>query len=137
MGAAISGIKVLIVPAAISLVLFLIVTFAVLPLWRRYRARYSQYLPLDTLGSASSSLRDRVTARLAALTLPSTWRHDRGRFAATTGGDEEEDAGEELGRVGERVTAGFAVTGFGSDTVRLSRDLEEGFIDDTDSDNSD
>ncbi|KAM3511077.1 hypothetical protein MY11210_005251 [Beauveria gryllotalpidicola] len=138
MGAAISGIKVLIVPAAISLALFLIVTFAVLPLWRRYRARYSQYLPLDTLGSASSSLRDRITARLAALTLPSTWRRDRGRFAAATGGDDEEDdAGEELGRVGERVTAGFAVTGFGSDTVRLSRDLEEGFIDDTDSDDSD
>ncbi|OAA75787.1 hypothetical protein LEL_07775 [Akanthomyces lecanii RCEF 1005] len=128
MGAALSGVKILIVPATISFALFLVVTFAVLPLWRRYRNRYSQYLPLDSLGSASSSLRERITSRLAALTLPSTWRQDMGRFAAAGAGGEE-DIGEELGRVDEGV---FEVTGFGSDTVRLSRDLEEGFIDDSD-----
>ncbi|OAA72453.1 hypothetical protein ISF_01526 [Cordyceps fumosorosea ARSEF 2679] len=143
MGAALSGIKTLIVPAAISLALFLVVTFAVLPLWRRYRNRYSQYLPLDSLGTASSSLRDRITARLATLTLPSTWRRDRGRFAATSGpggglgeDGEGDDGGEELGRVG--AGAGRTVTGgFVSSTVRLSRDLEEGFIDDSDDSDSD
>ncbi|KAJ6781013.1 hypothetical protein PWT90_10104 [Aphanocladium album] len=125
MGAAVSGIKTLIIPATIAFAVFLVVTFAVLPLWRRYRNRYSQYLPLDSLGS--SSLRDRIANRLASLTLPSTWRQDRGRFAATGAADSD---GEELGHVED---GGFAQTGFGSDdTVRLSRDLEEGFIDDSD-----
>ncbi|XWX00153.1 hypothetical protein V2A60_008172 [Cordyceps javanica] len=145
MGAALSGIKTLIVPASISLALFLVVTFAVLPLWRRYRNRYSQYLPLDSLGSASSSLRDRIADRLAALTLPSTWRRDRGRFA---GGDDDEDEndeqrggedGEELSRVehGANAAAERRTGTAGNFTVRLSRDLEEGFIDDTDSDSDD
>ena len=40
-----------------------------------------------------------------------------GAAAAGAGGDE--DIGEELGRVDEGV---FEVTGFGSDTVRLSRE---------------
>lgn len=111
----------LIVPATISFALFLVVTFAVLPLWRRYRNRYSQYLPLDSLGSASS-LRDRITSRLAALTLPSTWRRDRGRFAAAAAGDDDDDDGEELGRVEDGLTGRFEVTGFGPDTVRLSRE---------------
>lgn len=115
----ISLCQTLIVPATIAFVVFLLVTFAVLPLWRRYRNRYSQYLPLDSLNSAS--LRDRIMNRLASLTLPSTWRRDRGRFAATGAGEGGGDSdGEELGHVDDDADGRY--TGFGSDTVRLSRE---------------
>lgn len=114
--------QVLIVPAIISLALFLVVTFAVLPLWRRYRNRYSQYLPLDSLSSSGASLRDRIANRLASLTLPSTWRQDMGRFAAGggLGGGAGDSDGEELGDV-DIGTGGLG--GLGNiDTVRLSRE---------------
>ncbi|ATY63131.1 hypothetical protein CCM_07805 [Cordyceps militaris CM01] len=127
MGAALSGIKVLIVPATISLALFLLVTFAVLPLWRRYRNRYSQYLPLGSLGSAES-LRDRIAGRLAALTLPSTWRRDRGRFAAGTADEGEADTGEELGRVGTGATAGRTTTGFVLSILNLPVLIDHVFV---------
>lgn len=100
-----------------------------LPLWRRYRNRYSQYLPLDSFSSQTASLRDRFSHALASLTLPSTWRQDMGRFAATTavgagGGASGLSASdfdaEELGAV--HAGAGGFGGGFGSETVRLSRE---------------
>lgn len=93
--------QTLIIPASISLAIFAILTFVVLPIWRRYRNRYSQYLPLDTISDQTASLRHRITSRLTNLTLPSTWSRDRGRVSAAGGGlsDNDMEDGEELNDV--------------------------------------
>ncbi|KAJ4024123.1 hypothetical protein NW752_002691 [Fusarium irregulare] len=126
-----SVIKTLVVPAVISLLLFILLTYVLIPLWRRY-ARYSQYLPLDTLSSQTSSLRERITARIAA------WRSDRGvAFASDDGFDDglDDDDGEELGNVDEatwRQMEADTRAARPDNARRLSRDLEEGFRDDSD-----
>lgn len=58
--------QTLIVPAIVSLLIFLLTTYVLLPFWRRYRARYAQYLPLDSLSNQTSSLRHRIVNRIAA-----------------------------------------------------------------------
>ncbi|EKJ72640.1 hypothetical protein NXS19_008815 [Fusarium pseudograminearum] len=130
MGATMSVIKTLIVPAVISLLLFILLTYVLIPLWRRY-ARYSQYLPLDTLSSHTSSLRERITARVAA------WRSNRDvAFASDDGSDDGiGDDGEELGNVDEatwRQMEADTRAARPDNARRLSRDLEEGFRDDSD-----
>ncbi|GKU01977.1 hypothetical protein FLAG1_03098 [Fusarium langsethiae] len=126
-----SVIKTLIVPAVISLLLFILLTYVLIPLWRRY-ARYSQYLPLDTLSSHTSSLRERITARVAA------WRSNRDvAFASDDGLDDglDDDDGEELGNVDEatwRQMEADTRAARPDNARRLSRDLEEGFRDDSD-----
>ncbi|KAG7416952.1 hypothetical protein DER46DRAFT_569403 [Fusarium sp. MPI-SDFR-AT-0072] len=126
-----SVIKTLIVPAVISLILFILLTYVLIPLWRRY-ARYSQYLPLDTLSSQTSSLRQRITSRIA------TWRSNRAvAFASEDVSDDglEDDDGEELGNVDEdtwRQMEADTRAARPDNTRRLSRDLEEGFRDDSD-----
>ncbi|RGP62005.1 hypothetical protein FSPOR_9560 [Fusarium sporotrichioides] len=126
-----SVIKTLIVPAVISLLLFILLTYVLIPLWRRY-ARYSQYLPLDTLSSHTSSLRERITARVAA------WRSNRDvAFASDDGFDDglDDDDGEELGNVDEatwRQMEADTRAARPDNARRLSRDLEEGFRDDSD-----
>ncbi|KAM5383554.1 hypothetical protein ACJZ2D_002003 [Fusarium nematophilum] len=97
MGATMSVIKTLIVPAVISLLLFILFTYVLIPVWRRY-ARYSQYLPLDSLSSQTSSLWERITSRVAA------WRSNRDvAFASDPGSDDglDDEDGEELGHVDE------------------------------------
>ncbi|CZS83803.1 unnamed protein product [Fusarium graminearum] len=125
-----SVIKTLIIPAVISLILFILLTYILIPLWRRY-ARYSQYLPLDTLSSHTSSLRERITARVAA------WRSNRDvAFASDDGSDDGiGDDGEELGNVDEatwRQMEADTRAARPDNARRLSRDLEEGFRDDSD-----
>jgi hypothetical protein len=144
--------------------LYLVIFHALLPLYRRHRARYSQYLPLQP-----SSLRDRLSTLFVRLFVPSTWSF-RGRFA---GGQARRDS--VLSADGELFDAesGEAMVGFdvqdrsrrrdGMDrqvsnmnaatrTVsgaripprrvvesdrRLSRELEEGFRDDSEDDEPD
>ncbi|KAK2063967.1 hypothetical protein LY76DRAFT_642121 [Colletotrichum caudatum] len=138
MGATVSVVKTLIVPAIISLILFLVSTYLLAPLWRRWRSRYSQYLPIDSISTSSLSLRHRVQNGIARLMVPSTWRrnaHERIVMAADASEDGfmSED-GEELGEVGEdtrRAIAHDARRGRHDSTRRLSRDLEEGFRDDS------
>ncbi|KAF4332660.1 hypothetical protein FBEOM_13545 [Fusarium beomiforme] len=126
-----SVIKTLIVPAVISLILFILLTYVLIPLWRRY-ARYSQYLPLNTLTSQTSTLRQRITSRIAI------WRSNRGvAFVSDDGSDNglDEDDGEELGNVDEdtwRQMEADTRAARPDNTRRLSRDLEEGFRDDSD-----
>ncbi|KAI3530576.1 hypothetical protein CABS01_08797 [Colletotrichum abscissum] len=139
MGTTMSVIKTLIVPAIISLILFLVSTYVALPLWRRWRSRYSQYLPLDTISTSTVSLRHRVQNAFARMMVPSTWRrnaHERLVIAtdASEDGYSSED-GEELGEVGEdtrRALTEDARRDRHDSTRRLSRDLEEGFRDDSD-----
>jgi hypothetical protein len=71
----------------ISAVLYLIIFHALVPLYRRHRARYSQYLPLQPSSLSSHlpeilqglSLRDRLSTFFVRIFLPSTWAF-RDRF---------------------------------------------------------
>ncbi|KAL7795420.1 hypothetical protein V8C37DRAFT_400910 [Trichoderma ceciliae] len=139
MGDTLAVIKTLVIPAVISLILFLILTFVVVPVWRRYRSRYSQYLPIDTISEHTTSLRYRITNRLLRIiSLPFTWRRDR-EVASGAGGisDRDLEEGEELGEIDEdirQVLEALARSRRPENARRLSRELEEGFIDDSESD---
>ncbi|KAK4110736.1 hypothetical protein N656DRAFT_799856 [Canariomyces notabilis] len=137
MGATISVVKTLIVPAAISLILFLITTYVLIPIWQRYRNRYSQYLPLETISTQTLSLRARIQGAMARFIIPSAWRarvSDDVVVAERNSFDSDE--GEELDEVDESTTRRVLDQSRNSDTMdstpRLSRDLEEGFMDDSD-----
>ena len=122
------GAQTLAVPAIISLILFVVSTYVLYPLWQRYRNRYSQYLPLDTLSSQTSSLRARLQNGLGSLLLPSAWRQ-RARDRLVVGGDTgsdvdyDSDEGEELGAVDESRRRALESRGTSIDSNRrLSRE---------------
>ncbi|KAK4156490.1 serine/threonine protein phosphatase [Chaetomidium leptoderma] len=104
MGATFSVIKTLVIPAIISLILFLGATFVLIPLWQRYRNRYSQYLPLETISNQTLSLRGRMQGAMVRFMAPSAWRarvSDRVVVADRSSFDSED--GEELDDVDEPV----------------------------------
>ncbi|KAI1154285.1 hypothetical protein F4825DRAFT_448614 [Nemania diffusa] len=143
MGTMLSVIKTLLVPALISLVLFLLSTYVILPVWRYYRNRYSQYLPLDTISTQTTSLRIRIQDAIARwISSSSRWRL-RARDRGTVVDDNESDLGfsseegEELNEVDEDRRHALSLDTHHQHTDsdrRLSRDLEEGFRDDSDDD---
>ncbi|KKZ63022.1 hypothetical protein EMCG_02617 [[Emmonsia] crescens] len=151
--------KTLLIPALISLVVYLLLSFLIIPFIRRYRQRYSQYLPLHTVSAHASTLRERASDALMRFLLPSSWRR-RQIFGAQDGGgggsvfDDEEgedmvgfevDDASRREALEERRRSGGGNNhinnnddnsergggGMGTDQ-RLSRDLEEGFMDDSD-----
>jgi len=141
-----SVIKTLIIPALISLILYLVISYALVPIWKRYRGRYSQYLPVDTISTQTTSLRQRIQRGLVRYLLPSTWRSDFGRDRFTvnaqdgSGSDFDEDEGEELYEVDDNRREALSLDarrGRNEDGSRLSRDLEEGFKDDSDDEDED
>ena len=79
--------QTLFLPALAALVVFVLFTFVIVPIWQHYRNRYSHYLPIDTLSHQTLSLRDRMQSSLshffARATTTTTWRE---RVAAN-GGD--------------------------------------------------
>ncbi|KAI2615897.1 hypothetical protein GGR54DRAFT_254213 [Hypoxylon sp. NC1633] len=92
MGSTFSVVKTLIIPAVISLILFLVSTYVLVPLWQHYRARYSQYLPLDTISNHTSSIRGRVQDAIAQWIVPSRWRFNV-RDRVVVGADDASDIG--------------------------------------------
>ncbi|KAH8652166.1 hypothetical protein BX600DRAFT_89212 [Xylariales sp. PMI_506] len=143
MGATLSVIKTLIIPAVISLILFVLSTYVLIPFWRHYRSRYSQYLPLDSISNHTSSFRSRVQSAIANRLIPSRWRMSiRERLVQAdddTGFDS--DDGEELEDVDEERRHALSLDTAGrieTDSMRrLSRDLEEGFMDDSEDESDD
>ncbi|THV44058.1 hypothetical protein BGAL_0748g00020 [Botrytis galanthina] len=136
MGSTWSLLKTLIVPAIISLILYLLISFVIVPLWKRYRARAGQYLPLDTISTRTTSLRQRVQAAVVRTIFPSSWRADfnRNRISAQDSIDFDDDDGEELFDVDDNRREALSLDarrGRDEDGRRLSRDLEEGFKDDS------
>lgn len=147
----------------------------IIPLYRRHRARYSQYLPVHTntissLSSSTQNLRSNITSALFSFLLPSRWaeyrhRHQQNnsRVVDARDGDEElgngtthhfengdlgygigdsEDEDDEVARgrrdglslsMDARSRSRSNVEGVDSNR-RLSRELEEGFRDDSDDD---
>ena len=114
-------------PAIISLILFLVLTYVLIPLWQRYRNRYSQYLPVETISTQTSSLRARVQTYIGRMVVPSMWRR-RGVVVADDDGSDagfDSEDGEELGVVDEatrrRIETG-AAGAVDDNTRRLSRE---------------
>lgn len=111
-----------------------------MPLWQRYRGRYSRYIPLDTISSRTTSLRQRFQDILLRFLLPSVWRSNfqSGRFTtgAQDGSDQgfDDEDGEELFEVDDNRREALSLDARREHDVerRLSRDLEEGFRDDSD-----
>ncbi|PNY27733.1 Uncharacterized protein TCAP_02352 [Tolypocladium capitatum] len=124
--------KALFVPAVISLLIFLVLTFVLAPIWRRYRNRYGQYLPLDSISDRTSSLRHRIVGRFAGFNPLATFLSARQVVFAHGAADD----GEELGDVDEdtwrRAVDSHVPSAQLESSRRLSRDLEEGFMDDSD-----
>ncbi|KAL7625387.1 hypothetical protein AAE478_004605 [Parahypoxylon ruwenzoriense] len=141
MGSTLSVVKTLIIPAIISLILFLLSTYVLVPLWRRYRSRYSQYLPLESISNRTSSIRGRIQDAIARWIVPSRWRFSA-RDRVVAGDDDASDLGfsseegEELDEVDDERRHALSLdthnAGRIDNTRRLSRDLEEGFRDDSD-----
>ncbi|KAK0101029.1 hypothetical protein ONS95_012984 [Cadophora gregata] len=136
-----SVVKTLVIPAIISLFLYLVISYIVVPIWKRYKGRYSQYLPLDTISTQTSSIRRRILDAIARWVLPSAWRSqfNRDQYAVSaqdgSGSDFDEEDGEELYEVDENRREALSLDarrGRDDDGRRLSRDLEEGFKDDSD-----
>jgi hypothetical protein len=130
----------LVIPAIISLILYLLISYVIVPVWKRYRGRYSHYLPLDTITTRTTTFRQRFQDALVRYLLPSTWRTDFGgrRYTVSaqdgTGSDLDEEEGEELYEVDDHRREALsldAMRGRNEDGSRLSRDLEEGFRDDS------
>ncbi|KFZ15963.1 hypothetical protein V502_05306 [Pseudogymnoascus sp. VKM F-4520 (FW-2644)] len=132
------------VPLAIAAALYLLLTYALIPLYQRHHARYVSYLPLTAISTSTSSFRARVQASIAEYMLPAGWRTDFNahQFAADSrsGSEAGDDAGEELygfvagRRVGVSLDARRGGAGGREEVSRLSRDLEEGFADDSSDD---
>jgi len=97
--------QALFAPALISLIIFLILTYVIVPCWTRYRNRYAQYLPLDTLQNQTLSLRGRLHGAFSRLMAWSIWRARRNadRVVVADRGSFDSEAGEELGAVDEET----------------------------------
>jgi hypothetical protein len=128
----------------VALALYGLLTFVIVPVWQRYRGRYSRYIPLETIGSTTRSLTQRLGDALAKFLLPSSWQENFNsrRLAASGGSDSgfDEDDGEELYAVDDNRRAALSLDTRPSqdDTGRrLSRDLEEGFRDDSEEEDDD
>ncbi|KAK5122855.1 hypothetical protein LTR85_003770 [Meristemomyces frigidus] len=140
-------VKAIFFPAVIAAALYLLLAYLIVPLYRRHRERYSQYLPLGTITERTSSLRSRIGNALTNFILPSSmrWRRDvvvDGRRGSGSGDDlafGEEEGESMIGFDVNRLPRGRDERGgrVEIDTQRrLSRDLEEGFKDDSEEEGS-
>lgn len=120
--------------------LYAILSYAIIPLYRQHCQRYTQYLPLETISQHTSSLRSRVSESITRFILPSAWlngRHPGGRYGAGEGDGSLFDEEEGEGLVGfdfsaQRREQLERTHDTDHSDGRLSRDLEEGFQDESD-----
>lgn len=62
--------QILFIPALIAAALYVGITFVILPLVKRHRERYSQYLPLDSVQRHTEGLRDRIGNFVMRMVVP-------------------------------------------------------------------
>ncbi|KAF3388193.1 hypothetical protein DPV78_011918 [Talaromyces pinophilus] len=169
MGSSFDMFKTLIIPAIISLTIYLVLSYILLPFFRRYRQRYANYLPISAISAQTLPIRERIADSLMHFFLPTaSWRRRlvprfmrRSSTTTTTSiSDDDDDDDEsidhnrpdnhdsisifdeegenmaEMNMSASRREALEARRSFAADQVRLSRDLEEGFMDDSDDDES-
>ncbi|CAG8243206.1 unnamed protein product [Penicillium salamii] len=124
--------KTILIPAAIALSLYILASCVIIPFFRRYHQRYSQYLPLHSISAHTLSLRDRIADTVMDLVLRSTWR----RSADMPDNDNisiDEQEGEALVGMDMDAVRRGALERRQDVGERLGRELEEGFMDDSDS----
>ncbi|KAJ5936495.1 hypothetical protein N7454_005130 [Penicillium verhagenii] len=139
MGSTSNVAKTILVPASIALSVYLLFSFLIIPFFRRYHQRYSQYLPLHTISAHTLSVRDRMADAVMRCFLPSSWR--RGAHLDDHDNiDIDDDEGELMVGMGMDAARREALERHRSAATepqpRLSRELEEGFMDDSDSESS-
>jgi hypothetical protein len=104
---------------------------------RNHRNRYNQYLPLETISSTSTTLRDRLAELVTRIATSRRERVVDGRRESSDEnvfGDEEGESmvGFDVERRERSVRGGRTeALGMVSSDGRLSRELEEGFKDDS------
>jgi len=131
-----SPAKTLIVPALISLAIYIVLSYLIIPFFRRYHQRYAQYLPLHSISTPTSSIRERAADALMHFVLPYMWRQGARLNAdpndAISIYDEEGELMVGMDIDPSRREALERRRSLTSESqVRLSRELEEGFIDDS------
>ncbi|RAL07754.1 uncharacterized protein BO97DRAFT_408762 [Aspergillus homomorphus CBS 101889] len=125
----------MIIPAVISLTLYLLFSFVIIPFFRRYHQRYAQYLPLHTISAHTLSLRDRIADAIMRRCLPSSWQrqHLDDQNDNISIYDEEGEIMVGMDMDAERRGALERQRNSVADSGRrLSRELEAGFMDDSD-----
>ncbi|CDM37603.1 hypothetical protein DTO013E5_7622 [Penicillium roqueforti] len=132
--------KTILIPAAIALSIYILASCVIIPFFRRYHQRYSQYLPLHTISAHTLSLRDRIADKVMHFFLPSRWRWGAHVADHDTISIDDEEGEILVGMDRDSMRRGALEqqrrdTGAETDS-RLSRDLEEGFIDDSDEEGS-
>ncbi|EEA18893.1 hypothetical protein TMatcc_010563 [Talaromyces marneffei ATCC 18224] len=167
MGSSFDMFKTLIIPASISLIIYLLLSYILLPFFRRYRQRYANYLPISAISAQTLPIRERIADSLMQFFLPTaSWRQRlvprfmrRSSMTSLVDDDDDDDdesrdhnrpdnndsisifdeEGENMAEMNlsaSRREALEARRSFaGVDQVRLGRDLEEGFMDDSDDEN--
>lgn len=163
-----SLLQSIVIPALLALLLYVLTSFVVLPLWRRHRARYAQYLPVqnldfDQFSSSTRSLRARIKDALISFLLP--FRRDVGPFLAAQHRSGDPSTLHDFDTADEYLEEDESPVGLPGDTLgsqlsqvmaarreahearrseverrqrvdssdrRLSRDLEQGFMDSSD-----
>lgn len=152
MAAFIHFLKTIFIPLSLAALLYVLLALVLFPFIRRHRARYSQYLPLNTptlasLSTDTSSFRSRLFSALYDFFVPKSWRRPRNVDGLDGEGDPDDSAlfsdEEGEGMVGfdplderRREVARERMNGVWGER-RLSRELEEGFRDDSDEEEED
>lgn len=54
----------------IAVGLYALFAFALIPMYKHHRERYSQYVPLDTISRGTNSIRDRISSTITAWVVP-------------------------------------------------------------------
>ncbi|KAL5409065.1 hypothetical protein PMIN06_011339 [Paraphaeosphaeria minitans] len=138
-------VKSLLIPLFLAALLYVALAHAIIPFVRRHRTRYSQYLPMPAgVAASTASWRTKISDALTHLFVPSSWLQGRRVVVDGSGAEHtdedlfDDDEGE--GMVGfdpvdgcrrEALEQRRSVVG---EDRRLSRELEQGFKDDSDDD---
>ncbi|OAG01792.1 uncharacterized protein CC84DRAFT_1046480, partial [Paraphaeosphaeria sporulosa] len=136
-------VKSLLVPLVLAAILYVALAYAIIPFVRRHRTRYSQYLPMPAgVAQSTASWRTKISDALTNLFVPSSWLRGRRVIVDGSGGEHAEedlfDDEEGEGMVGfdpvdeRRREALEQRRSMMEDDRRLSRELEQGFKDDSD-----
>jgi hypothetical protein len=127
--------QTILIPAVIALTVYLLFSFVIIPYFWRYHQRYSQYLPLHSISAHTLSLRDRIADAVMRFFLPASWRAGA-HMADHENISIDDEEGEIMVGMNMNSARREALERRRSTAAeaegRLSRDLEEGFMDDSD-----
>ncbi|CAL5868887.1 uncharacterized protein PFLUO_LOCUS3114 [Penicillium psychrofluorescens] len=136
MGSSMSFAKTILIPAVIALTVYLLFSFVIIPYFWRYHQRYSQYLPLHSISAHTLSLRDRIADSVMRFFLPASWRNGAHMADDNENISIDDEEGEIMVGMNTNSARREALERRRSTAAeaegRLSRDLEEGFMDDSD-----